>query len=89
MVKHLNIKIYGRVQGVFFRYSAKDTAEKLSVLGFARNENDNTVYIEAEGDEKNLDKFLKWCEIGPSIAKVDKVQIIEGSMKNFSDFLVY
>lgn len=86
LIQHLNIKIYGQVQGVFFRVSAKEEAEKLGIKGFARNERDGTVYIEAEGDEVNLDKFIKWCHDGPEAAKVDKVEITKGPLKNFSEF---
>lgn len=85
-IKHLNIKVYGRVQAVFFRVSAKEEAEKLGIKGFARNESDGTVYIEAEGSEKDLDKFLDWCKEGPNLAKVDKVEIRVGKIKNFSEF---
>lgn len=84
--KHLNIKISGQVQGVFFRETAKDTAEKLGIFGFVRNESDGTVYIEAEGDEVNLDKFIKWCHDGSEAAQIDKVEVQMGSLKNFSKF---
>lgn len=88
-MKHINIKIYGLVQGIFFRATAKAEAEKLNIKGCARNEKDGSVYIEAEGEEKNLDKFVKWCHKGPSLAKVDKVEVKIGNLKNFSDFEVY
>ena len=85
-MKHLNIKIYGLVQEVFFRVNAKEDAEKLGIKGFARNEEDGTVYIEAEGNEKDLDKFLDWCKNGPENAKVEKIETTNSSMKNFSGF---
>lgn len=87
MRKHLNIKIFGRVQGVFFRISAKKEAEKLGIVGFARNESDGSVYIEAEGEEKDLDKFLDWCKEGPNLAKVDKLEVRKGPLKNFKAFI--
>lgn len=86
MKKHLNIKIYGQVQGVFFRISAKQEADKLGIKGFARNEKDGTVYIEAEGEKNNLDKFLEWCKNGPDAAKVEKIEVTEIPLKNFSEF---
>lgn len=89
MKVHFNIKIYGLVQGVFFRATAKEAADKLSITGFARNEKDNTVYIEAEGEKNKLDKFIKWCNIGPSMAEVEKVLVTEDKLKNFSRFEVY
>ena len=89
MIKHLNIKVYGLVQGVFFRATAKEQADKLGITGFARNEPDNTVYIEAEGEENQLNKFIKWCNIGPSMAQVEKVIVTEDNLKSFKKFEVY
>ncbi len=84
--KHINIKISGFVQGVFFRVSAKEIVEKLNIKGFAKNLPDGTVYIEAEGDNKNLDKFLSWCKDGPQGAKVEKIEVKTGAVKNFTEF---
>ncbi len=89
MQKHLNVKISGRVQGVFFRYSAKRKAEKLDIMGFARNEPDGTVYIEAEGEEKTLKQFLAWCRKGPAFARVEKVESeFDPETKKFIDFVI-
>ena len=89
MRKHLNIKIYGRVQGVFFRHSTKQKAKESGIKGFVRNEPDGVVYIEAEGEEENLKQFLDWCRRGPFLAKVKKVEFIFNSdIKNFSDFVI-
>lgn len=89
MKQHLNIKVYGLVQGVFFRATAKEQAEKFKITGFARNESDGSVYIETEGEKDNLDRFIKWCNVGPSMAAVEKVVVNEDKLKNFSDFQVY
>ncbi|MBU3924497.1 acylphosphatase, partial [Patescibacteria group bacterium] len=53
MEKHLMIKIFGKVQGVSFRYYAREEALKLNLCGFVRNEFGGAVCIEAEGEEKN------------------------------------
>ncbi len=89
MKQHLNIKVYGLVQGIFFRVNAKEQAEKWGIKGFAQNEADGSVYIEAEGEKEALDKFIKWCNIGPSMAQVEKVVVTEDQLKNFSKFEVY
>lgn len=86
MIKHVNIKISGIVQGVFFRISAKEQADKLDIKGFARNEPDGSVYIESEGAEENINKFLEWCHQGPPLAEIEKVEITEGKPKFFSEF---
>lgn len=88
MLKHINIKIYGLVQGIFFRVSAKEQAEKLNINGFAQNESDGTVYIEAKGEKENLDKFINWCKNGPELAKVEKIEVTSGDLKNFTEFKV-
>ena len=87
MEKRLTVKIYGFVQGIFFRYSAKVEAEKQGIKGFARNEDDGSVYIEAEGNEKDLSLFLDWCKKGPALAKVEKVDFeCKNELKGFESF---
>jgi len=89
MRRHLNIKIHGRVQGVFFRHSAKQKAKELGIKGFAQNEPDDTVYIEAEGEEKNLKQFLDWCRRGPTFARVEKVESeFKSELQNFNEFVI-
>lgn len=89
MKQHINIKIYGLVQGVFFRATAKEQADKLGITGFVENKPNSSVYIEAEGEENNLNKFVKWCNKGPSMARVEKVIVTEDKLKNFSNFEVF
>lgn len=85
-MQHLNIRVEGKVQGVFFRASARQQADLLGVTGFARNEPDNSVYIEAEGDEESLATFLAWLAEGPPAARVDKVSKEPGPLRHFSGF---
>ena len=58
MLKHLNIKIFGQVQGVGLRWSVKEKASVLDLKGFIKNENDGSVYIEAEGEDNQVKEFL-------------------------------
>lgn len=89
MIKHLNLQIIGQVQGVLFRHSVKQKAEELNISGFAKNKPAGSVYIEAEGNSEALDKFVTWCHLGPPMAKVEKVEVKEGRIKNFSNFEIY
>lgn len=89
MEKHFNIQIYGLVQGVFFRATAKEQADKLGITGFAENQPDGSVYIEAEGEENELNQFIKWCNKGPSMAQVEKIIVTEDKLKNFKKFEVF
>jgi acylphosphatase len=88
MIQHLNIKIYGQVQGVLFRSSTENFATKLGITGFIKNEPDETVYIEAEGEMEDLNRILDWCKSGPQFAKVTKLEVTFGELKNFSQFLI-
>jgi acylphosphatase len=86
MVKHFNIRITGTVQGVFFRANTQKEAEKLGLKGFVMNREDGSVYIEAEGEEQDLNLLVKWCHKGPEKAEVKSVHIEEASLKKFNDF---
>jgi len=88
-VKHLKIKIRGRVQGVGFRYAAKKEADALGVVGYARNEDDASVFIEAQGTNGQLEQFLAWCRKGPWLAKVERMEHEEGQAKeDFKEFRI-
>ena len=86
MKVHKNIKITGIVQGVYFRATTWDKARELGVKGFVRNQADGSVYIEAEGDEAVLKKFIDWCHSGPAAARVDQVEVDAAMMKSFRTF---
>jgi len=87
MIKLATIRVYGEVQGVFFRESARQEALKLGLGGFARNEADGTVLIEAEGSDENLKKLVDWCRRGPEMAKVTKIEVeYSDELKFYRDF---
>ena len=88
MKRHV-IRITGRVQGVFLRQGAKQLADKLGLAGFARNEPDGSVYIEVEGEESALDKFLEWCKKGPERAEVEKVAYNTAQPAGHKGFTAY
>ncbi|MFH0928116.1 MAG: acylphosphatase [bacterium] len=88
MIKHLEFRIMGRVQGVYFRQATKIQAEVLSLTGSVRNCDDGSVCIEVEGDDKQLSKFAAWCQNGPKSAKVDEVKINEGPVVGFQKFQI-
>jgi len=88
MIKHINIKVYGKVQGVWFRRSTLENAVSIGVCGFVRNEADGTVYIEAEAGEETLQEFIFWCRQGPKAAEVLKLEITESSVLDFQEFKI-
>ena len=82
MKKRYKIKIYGDVQGVLYRFTARQIAQKLGINGWVRNEYDGSVLIVAEGEKEALDKLVKWCYEGPPLAEVSEVEIEEGEYKD-------
>lgn len=74
-MKSVAIRIYGRVQGVGFRYHTQQIAQKLNINGLVKNMMDGSVYIEASGTESDMDQFILWCHNGPKWAYVEQVDI--------------
>ncbi|PST84679.1 acylphosphatase [Pedobacter yulinensis] len=87
-MKHLNIIVRGKVQGVFFRASTKAVADQIGIKGFVKNEKDGSVYIEAEGEDFMLDAFTDWCREGPDRSEVEGLEISSGELRNFRNFEV-
>jgi acylphosphatase len=77
MRRRVRIRVHGWVQGVFFRASARDEARRLGLAGFARNEPDGSVLIEAEGEAEAVDRFVAWCRHGPPDARVSSVETVD------------
>ena len=75
MFKKIHITISGKVQGVFYRMNAKNKADELGLVGWVKNTPDGKVEILAEGEEKNLKEFIKWCYNGSEGAKVNEVKV--------------
>ena len=73
----VRIRVYGRVQGVFFRVSAEREAARLHVAGFARNERDGSVTVEAEGERAAVERMIAWCQSGPARATVERVEVAD------------
>lgn len=86
-MEHFNIKVIGKVQGVFFRANTRKKAHELGIHGWVRNEPDGSVYIEAEGDLNQLNEFVSWCKTGPERARVDEVKITNSQpVEHYSNF---
>jgi acylphosphatase len=69
----LRLIISGRVQGVYFRASAANEADKLGLTGYARNLPNHKVEIVAEGPIDTLKSLAQWAHHGPPDARVDNV----------------
>jgi acylphosphatase len=65
--------ITGRVQGVGYRFFARDAATREGIRGWVRNESDGSVEVHAEGDAEALLRFERALRQGPRSARVDDV----------------
>ncbi len=70
--RHLRVR--GRVQGVGFRWFARETAASLGLAGWVRNREDGTVEAEAEGRAAALDEFVRRLRGGCPGARVDSIE---------------
>ncbi|MEO6098160.1 MAG: acylphosphatase [Fibrobacteria bacterium] len=85
---HYDIRVSGKVQGVFFRAGARAEANRLGLHGFVRNDEDGSVLAEAEGERQSLDEFLAWCRQGPPHALVERVEASVGELRGYQGFHV-
>ena len=87
-MRHLNLKITGKVQGVWYRGSTQRKARELGLCGFVQNNPDGSVYAEVEGPVHQVDALVEWCKRGPELARVDSVRVEMGEWQGFQTFEV-
>lgn len=71
----VQLTVYGRVQGVYFRAFVSRRARELGLTGYVRNTPDRAVEVYAEGERKQIEKLIDHLKVGPSSARVDKVVV--------------
>jgi acylphosphatase len=75
-VVHLSATVYGRVQGVYFRYFVQNVAGRLGLKGYVRNlASGDAVEVQAEGEKRQLNKLLGQLKVGPPGAWVERVEV--------------
>lgn len=86
--KHLKIK--GRVQGVGFRYFARQNASDLNIKGWVKNMPDGSVETVISGKPANVEEMKKRLREGPYSARVDHLDElpIDGETETYHDFSV-
>jgi len=89
-VEHLSATVYGRVQGVFFRYFVQNEATGLGLKGYVRNlASGDAVEVQAEGERRQLNKLLEQLKVGPPGARVERVEVKWADYSGrFDDFSV-
>ncbi len=80
--------ISGRVQGVYYRESARQEAQRLGITGWVRNLADGRVECHLEGSVEALAQLERWLWQGPAAARVTGVVLEEVACEGFTDFQV-
>lgn len=75
MSERRRYRLDGRVQGVGFRWWARQAAERLGLRGWVRNERGGTVRLEAEGSAASLDRLEAALREGPPAARVASLEL--------------
>ncbi|HNR99705.1 MAG TPA: acylphosphatase [Planctomycetota bacterium] len=75
--RRIHARVFGLVQGVFFRAETRREARRLGLAGSVRNLPDRSVEIFAEGPHESVERLLAWCRRGPPHARVDRVEVRE------------
>lgn len=87
IVVQYQIRVYGRVQGVGFRYAARNHARSLQLKGWVENHPDGSVHLLINGEFEACMEFLAWCRKGTGYSWVEKVEMDEmepGKLRSFS-----
>lgn len=81
----LRLVISGRVQGVWYRESMRQEAERLGVTGWARNLTDGRVEAIVCGSPEKIEALLAWAYVGPPLARVSRIETspAEGEHSSF------
>jgi acylphosphatase len=80
--------VRGRVQGVFFRDSARQRAQSRGVSGWVRNNPDGTLEAVFEGGGDDVDAMVRFCQQGPRGASVERVEVFEEEPECLEGFSV-
>ena len=83
-----HVFVSGRVQGVYYRATTRDTAREKGVDGWVRNLDDGRVEAVFEGPEGDVRDMVAWCETGSRAADVDDVDAEYGEPEGAEGFEV-
>jgi acylphosphatase len=87
-MRRARVKISGKVQGVFFRTSCADAARAHDVAGWVRNVPGGAVEAVFEGDDRDVEAMLRWCRVGPPLARVDRVGWVDEAPSGETGFRI-
>ncbi len=76
-LKCLHLLVHGHVQGVGFRYYAKDLADAAGVSGWVRNVQGGRVEAVVQGPAGKVDDLIALLKKGPPWGKVSEIEVVE------------
>ena len=82
------LRLFGRVQGVFFRQWTLDQARQLGVAGWVHNRPDGSLEAHLEGEEAAVTQLAERMQRGPSQARVDDVMAEDAAPEDLKEFTV-
>jgi len=87
-IKHYEIIVYGRVQGVGFRYAALNRARSLNLKGWVENLHNGSVRTAIQGNDNSCREYIQWCRNGSGYSWVERLEISEKEPELFTSFVV-
>ena len=85
-MKNLRIHISGKVYKVGFRYFVKQQAIRAGITGTVCYLDNNTLIIEASGNDEALNKFINFCRIGTIGSQIESITISNSPVTVFRSF---
>ncbi|MEO5350271.1 MAG: acylphosphatase [Magnetococcus sp. YQC-3] len=85
---HKRLHIFGRVQGVYYRASTQQEAERLGLTGWVKNRPDGSVEAEVHGASSAVTALIAWCQHGPPGARVERVEVTDCPPATGEGFLI-
>jgi acylphosphatase len=87
-MRTVEINVTGKVQGVFYRQSAREKAIALGLTGYVENLSNGSVRLIVTGEENLIEDLYQWCRTGPRDARVISITRTTIPLRPFSDFAI-
>ena len=81
-----HVLVSGRVQGVGFRWHARERAQELGLAGWIANLPDGRVEVWLEGEAEGVEAMLAWLRRGPSAVRVSGLEVVECAAAGLTSF---
>ena len=89
MPEYQKMRVFGRVQRVLFRDSARRRAHASGLTGYVKNLEDGSLEIVARGEREKVRELFEWAKRGPIFARVDRFEIGAAALsEDFKDFTI-